>query len=101
MIGGGRHFFCRYHALWHDWIPKDSSSVEAPWKSFEIMGLRWSPDGKSLVLLSKEKFCRCILPEPGEPSQGRGEGENREGYTDDHDVGGGVEEPNGEGVSII
>lgn len=51
-----------------------ASWVDAPLEDMEIIGFRWSPDGKALLVLSKDSFCCCFLKESDDWSHGE-EGE--------------------------
>nr|XP_002131694.1 WD repeat-containing protein WRAP73 [Ciona intestinalis] len=44
------------------WSPSGAVSVQVPLSPlFHVHSLRWHPDGKSLVLASKEQMCVCYL----------------------------------------
>jgi WD40 repeat protein len=54
--GAGRRFYL--------WSPGGTSWTDVPVggdQAFEVMRLRWSPDGRYLALMSSDRLCTCTL----------------------------------------
>ncbi|KAF9168722.1 WD repeat-containing protein wrap73 [Actinomortierella ambigua] len=43
--------------------------IEVPSENFSVMALRWSPDGRGMLLLDKDEFCLSFPVDPDDTSQ--------------------------------
>lgn len=59
--GGGSLAMCTAAERVYLWSPAGASVVHIPLQGFRACGVRWAPDGASLVLNDKEAFCCAYL----------------------------------------
>ena len=43
------------------WSKEGTSWIEVPSDGLAVIGLRWNPEGKSLILLGKDELCCAYL----------------------------------------
>jgi hypothetical protein len=48
--------FCTGNGRVYFWSPAGPSWVDVPLEDFQVLGMRWSPQGNQLTLLGKETF---------------------------------------------
>eukprot|EP01083_Nonionella_stella_P148816 471752_1 len=53
--------FCCANGNVYFWTKEGCSVVRMPAEDFVVRGLRWNPDGSSLVLADKGRFCCCYV----------------------------------------
>jgi len=54
---------CTANGKIYFWRSSGCSCVGVPAADFVVNSLEWSPDGNSLLLISKDRLCCCYLPE--------------------------------------
>ena len=45
--------------IWN--LESGCEAMRIPAVNFLVSGLQWNPDGKSLLLMDKDKFCVCFM----------------------------------------
>jgi hypothetical protein len=59
-----RFALCTATAKLYLWSPEGCSIVDVPLQAgqaFNVRKLEWSPDGKCILLMDKNKFCCCYM----------------------------------------
>ncbi|KAI8904993.1 hypothetical protein EDD86DRAFT_212022 [Gorgonomyces haynaldii] len=58
----GRLAFCTSNGYIYLWdVQFGAEAIQVPQVNFQVLNLKWNPDGKSLMLLDKDKFCLAFL----------------------------------------